>query len=201
MTQTNLFSRCAGFAGVLLVIGAMAPAKADIISTFKTQGPFNSPFAFIEELGNPDHVPEVDISGTLTINTTTGVLQSSGIVSNFGQSFNHIFRITGDSVGTGTDIFLTSLGNTNEIILDVATASLKGYTGGEILGTGPGSDTLLYEGAYDIPFTSLGAIPLVLVSSTPTTPPVPEPASLCMFAGGLVSLGLIRVLRSKGREG
>src|SRR5580704_12476968 len=102
MTHTrneNIFSRIRGlitlvpsFAGALLAIGVVAPARADVISTFKTQGPFNSPFAFIEEQGNPDHASEVDISGTLTINITTGMLQSSGIVSNIGQSFGNIFR-------------------------------------------------------------------------------------------------------------
>jgi hypothetical protein len=182
-------------AGVLFALAALIPARADTIGTFKIQGPFNSPFAFIEEQGNPDHVPEVDISGTLTIDITTGALQDSGIVSNFGQSFNNIFRVSLDSAGTGTDIYLTTFANLNEIILDVATPSpLKGYGGGEILGTGAGSDTLLFEGAYDIPFTSLGAVPLVLTSSVTTSPPgtVPEPASVTLLVVGLAGLGLLR---------
>ena len=180
---------------VLVGGGAMRPATADVIDTFTIRGPFNSPFAFIEEQNNPDHAGQINIGGTLTLNVTTGTLLSSGIVSDVPQSFGNIFKVQGDSSGTGIDLFLTSFANLNEIVLDLATASLVGYTGGEISGTGPGSDTVLLEGAYDIPFQSLGAVPLVLTSSVSTDPPPAagaEPASLALQGGGLPPLGLVR---------
>lgn len=187
-------------AALFVAMGATT-TLADTIVTFDLTEPFGSPFVFVEEYGNPDHAPEVDVSGKLTIDVTSGVITSSAITATHvaagtPSTFSIIHSVAPDSSGTGIDLTLFDNFNLDEILLDISSRSLVGYAGGEIGGTGS-SDTIIYNGAFDLPFTSVSAARLAAepVSTTPV------PGAFALFATGLGVVGIFaRRRKRKTRE-
>jgi hypothetical protein len=177
--------------GLLSVVWTADPAiaLADSISTFTASGTF---------------ADGATLSGTITIDVTTGVVTGSDIsvetTSSDVTSFGYIFQSNADYFDA--DSWVLSLQTASgglpdvEFYLDTAalgSSTLVGYSGGALYSVGqPGSDGAdsFYRPAvtyYD--YLESGSLSLV--------PSIPEPATLGLLAVSVVGLGGVVMSRGK----
>ncbi len=158
----------------LLVSAASLAAHADTIASFNFQGSS----IFYGMAGDTDTV-----SGTTTIDTTTGQVQSISFVAD-ELSFSDV------SLQNGAEVFV----GPSDAAFSFSAASLIGYTG----------STFNLNGANDLYVGSLtsgsiltsGTLTPLPVLDAPAAPAItPEPASLLLISTGL--LGLALLLRRK----
>jgi PEP-CTERM motif len=161
---------------MILVLGAMLigpglfAAKADTI--------FNITSTFTNG---------ATLSGTISINTSTGLVGSgSFLIAGNTYTFSGFQSVEGPGGGTEYLAFFTdALGDHLDIIFP--TNSLVGYAGGFLCSTALGQTcndpTQFGNTANGITFLAQGG--------TSSTNSVPEPSSLLLLAGGLVGLGLL----------
>ena len=106
----------------LLLVTGNTIAMADTIKQFNITEPFGGPFAFIEGMGNTDNALEVDVAGSLTIDVTSGQIQSSAVTATnvaggSPSTFSTIHSVSSDSTNTGIDVTLWDAFNLDGIIL------------------------------------------------------------------------------------
>jgi PEP-CTERM motif len=172
----------------LLTLSTIA-AHADTVSTFDISG--NSAPIGVFGAG--------PLSGTLTIDTTTGVVTGSDIILNvpdvFSSSSDEIFVFNTAPVSQGEvvpNIFVIELkdGSTESFGLALPISSLVDYTGGPICSeTNPctsdsSSSVSPFLGTY---FSNPESASLTLENPITTNPStVPEPSSLALMGTGVV---------------
>ncbi len=154
-----------------LVFAMPCAARADSFSTFGLNGRFAS---------------GTTLGGTVTVDTTTGVITDSELVLNFGL-FEYDLAIA--PTGQGPDMgayyqfdYNNLLGPGTYLSLTVPTGSLVGYTGGPLCVQGSGC--LASEDSYLVPAAGAPPDPLTQGSLAP----VPEPGSFALLGGGVLVL-------------
>ena len=153
-----------------------APARADVITTFQASGSVTD--------GST-------ISGTLTIDTTTGIITAADVIFGAPASTiqtNVVAQVPHYYVPNSVSVNIRNAASTTDFDFSIPTptSSLIGYLGSTdsaaFLAANPGN-------LYNLT-TSTGYDELTSFALTPT----PEPASFALFAGGgLVLLFVFRL--------
>lgn len=203
------------FAALFLALGMMPQAHAIVsggggggsssgggggtVTTFNASGQFAN--------GN-------SLSGTITINTTQGTIQSVDLTAGTGSGLAFNASTTAlpssSSSSTGTTIDMSNTTG-NDLNLGVPVNSLVGYTGGSLMSLdAPGSiNGFTFESGYVLGYDDAtvyltsGSLTVSSTTSPPPTVSAPEPGSLAIFGAGvfgLLGFGLVsrRKLRRTG---
>ncbi len=163
-------------------VSAASAAHADTIKNFNLHSDFNGGYV---------------AQGTVTIDVTSGIVETSHIVLSQGSTVDATFT-TPDSYDEtfGSSSFIAEFpdpaqGYTYDLILP--TASLVGYTGGSVC-----TQSATCSGyPSGIQFSSGGGEAAIDGSLSPT----PEPSSLLLLATGLLAGLVVLRQRSASRQG
>jgi hypothetical protein len=186
--RTKVLGSAAILAAAMVTVSAWGDrARADTIVTFNASGTYQDGGA---------------LSGTLTIDTTTGTITAADLTVGAPDSFtvtSLVSAYTGySSLEQAYSVDVVGSSDVPQVILLLATSSLVGYDGSQIYGVDD-----LSPGNYASDLTRVDISHSLLESGTMTSnaaTPAPEPNTIALLGCGLLGLGLVYSRKRSRRD-